>query len=137
MEFETAAIIRDRLAALSHVQAHQGINPRGIEEADVFAVEQKGGITCVQVFFFRTGQNWGNRSYFPRADKSIEAPEVLGSFLAQFYDDKPCPRHDPAEPRDRGMRTCCRTRWSSSPGIVWTSPFRSAAARRTWWSTPR
>jgi excinuclease ABC subunit C len=92
MEFETAAIIRDRLAALSHVQAHQGINPRGIEEADVFAVEQKGGITCVQVFFFRTGQNWGNRSYFPRADKSIDAAEVLGSFLAQFYDDKPCPR---------------------------------------------
>ncbi|HSO46752.1 MAG TPA: excinuclease ABC subunit UvrC [Rhizobiaceae bacterium] len=92
LEFETAAMMRDRLAALSHVQAHQGINPRGIEEADVFAVEQKGGITCVQVFFFRTGQNWGNRSYFPRADKSIDAPEVLGAFLAQFYDDKPCPR---------------------------------------------
>ncbi len=92
LEFETAALMRDRLAALSHVQAHQGINPRGIEEADVFAVEQKGGITCVQVFFFRTGQNWGNRSYFPRADKSIDAPEVLGAFLAQFYDDKPCPR---------------------------------------------
>jgi excinuclease ABC subunit C len=92
LEFETAAVIRDRLSALSHVQAHQGINPRGVEDADVFAVEQKGGITCVQVFFFRTGQNWGNRSYFPRADKSIDAPEVLGAFLAQFYDDKPCPR---------------------------------------------
>ena len=92
LEFETAAIIRDRLAALSHVQAHQGINPRGVAEADVFAIEQKAGITCVQVFFFRTGQNWGNRSYFPRADKSIEAAEVLGAFLAQFYDDKPCPR---------------------------------------------
>ncbi len=92
LEFETAGIIRDRLAALSHVQAHQGINPRGIEEADVFAVEQKGGISCVQVFFFRTGQNWGNRSYFPRADKSFEAGEVLAAFIAQFYDDKPCPR---------------------------------------------
>ncbi len=92
LEFETAGIIRDRLAALSHVQAHQGINPRGIEEADVFAIEQKGGISCVQVFFFRTGQNWGNRSYFPRADKSFEAGEVLAAFLAQFYDDKPCPR---------------------------------------------
>jgi excinuclease ABC subunit C len=92
LEFETAAVIRDRLSALSHVQAHQGINPRGVEDADVFAIEQKGGITCVQVFFFRTGQNWGNRSYFPRADKSIDAPEVLGAFLAQFYDDKPCPR---------------------------------------------
>ena len=92
LEFETAAIIRDRLAALSHVQAHQGINPRGVADADVFAIEQKAGITCVQVFFFRTGQNWGNRSYFPRADKSIEAAEVLGAFLAQFYDDRPCPR---------------------------------------------
>ncbi len=70
--------IRDRLAALSHVQAHQGINPRGIEEADVFAVHQKGGITCVQVFFFRTGQNWGNRAYFPRADKSIDAAGGAG-----------------------------------------------------------
>ena len=92
LDFETAAIYRDRLSALSHVTAHQGINPRGIDEADVFAVEQKDGMTCVQVFFFRTGQNWGNRSYFPRADKSYEPGEVLGSFLTQFYDDRPCPR---------------------------------------------
>ena len=92
LDFETAAIYRDRLSALSHVQAHQGINPRGVDEADVFAVTQKGGMTCIQVFFFRTGQNWGNRAYFPRADKSYEAAEVLGAFLSQFYDDKPCPR---------------------------------------------
>ncbi|MFZ1815734.1 MAG: excinuclease ABC subunit UvrC [Rhizobiaceae bacterium] len=92
LDFETAAIYRDRLTALSHVQTHQGINPQGIEEADVFAIEQKAGMTCIQVFFFRTGQNWGNRAYFPRADKSIEAQEVLGAFLAQFYDDRPCPR---------------------------------------------
>ena len=92
LEFETAAAYRDRLAALSHVQAHQGINPRGVDEADVFAVEQKGGQTCIQVFFFRTGQNWGNRAYFPRADNSLEAGEVLGAFLTQFYDDKPCPK---------------------------------------------
>ena len=92
LDFEAAAVYRDRLAALSHVQAHQGINPAGVSEADVFAVEQKGGMTCIQVFFFRTGQNWGNRAYFPRADKSLEAGEVLGAFLAQFYDDKPCPR---------------------------------------------
>ncbi|MEZ5872590.1 MAG: excinuclease ABC subunit UvrC [Nitratireductor sp.] len=92
LDFETAAIYRDRLSALSHVQAHQGINPRGVDEADVFAVTQKGGMTCIQVFFFRTGQNWGNRAYFPRADKSYEAGEVLGAFLSQFYDDKPCPR---------------------------------------------
>jgi excinuclease ABC subunit C len=92
LDFETAAIYRDRLSALSHVQGHQGINPRGIEEADVFAVAQKDGQSCVQVFFFRTGQNWGNRAYFPRADKSFEPGEVLEAFLAQFYDDKPPPR---------------------------------------------
>jgi len=92
LEFETAAVYRDRLAALSHVQSHQGINPRSVEEADVFAVHQEGGQTCIQVFFFRTGQNWGNRAYFPRADKSLEPAEVLGAFIAQFYDNKPAPR---------------------------------------------
>jgi excinuclease ABC subunit C len=92
LEFERAAITRDRLAALSAVQSHQGINPRGVEEADVFAVHQAGGFSCVEVFFFRTGQNWGNRAYFPKADRSVAAGEVLGAFVAQFYDDKPCPR---------------------------------------------
>jgi excinuclease ABC subunit C len=91
MEFERAAIYRDRLAALSAIQSHQGINPRGVEEADVFAVHQDGGFTCIEVFFFRTGQNWGNRAYFPKADRSLGAGEVLGAFLAQFYDDKPAP----------------------------------------------
>jgi excinuclease ABC subunit C len=92
LDFERAAVTRDRLAALSAIQAHQGINPRGIEEADVFAVHQEGGFACIEVFFFRTGQNWGNRAYFPRADRTLSAGEVLGAFLAQFYDDKPCPR---------------------------------------------
>src|ERR1700720_1472908 len=92
LDFEHAAIYRDRLAALSAVQAHQGINPRNVEEADVFAVHQDGGFSCVEVFFFRTGQNWGNRAYFPRADRSVGPGEVLGAFLGQFYDDKPCPR---------------------------------------------
>jgi len=92
LDFERAAIYRDRLAALSAVQSHQDINPRGVEEADVFAVHQEGGFNCVEVFFFRTGQNWGNRAYFPKADRSLTAGEVLGAFLAQFYDDKPCPR---------------------------------------------
>jgi excinuclease ABC subunit C len=92
LEFERAAIYRDRLAALSAVQSHQGINPRGVEEADVFAVHQAGGFNCVEVFFFRTGQNWGNRAYFPKADRSLAPGEVLGAFLAQFYDDKPVPR---------------------------------------------
>src|SRR5690242_6486187 len=92
LDFERAAIYRDRLAALSAIQSHQGVNPRGVEEADVFAVHQQGGFSCVEVFFFRTGQNWGNRAYFPKADRSLAAGEVLGAFLAQFYDDKPCPR---------------------------------------------
>ncbi|MBV1696928.1 MAG: excinuclease ABC subunit UvrC [Hyphomicrobiales bacterium] len=92
LDFERAAIYRDRLAALSAIQAHQGVNPRGVEEADVFALHQQGGFACVEVFFFRTGQNWGNRAYFPKADRSISAGEILGAFLAQFYDDKPCPR---------------------------------------------
>ncbi|QDG76489.1 excinuclease ABC subunit UvrC [Labrenzia sp. PHM005] len=92
LEFERAAIYRDRLAALSHVQAHQGINPQTVEEADVFAIHQEGGQSCVQVFFFRTGQNWGNRAYFPKADKSWDEADILESFLAQFYDDKPAPK---------------------------------------------
>jgi excinuclease ABC subunit C len=92
LDFERAAIYRDRLAALSTITSHQGINPRTLEEADVFAVHQAGGYTCVEVFFFRTGQNWGNRAYFPKADRALGAGEVLDAFLAQFYDDKPPPR---------------------------------------------
>ncbi|EJC73227.1 excinuclease ABC subunit UvrC [Rhizobium hidalgonense] len=92
LDFERAAIYRDRLAALSHVQSHQGINPAGVEEADVFAIHHEGGISCIQVFFFRTGQNWGNRAYFPKADPQLSGAEVLNAFLAQFYDDKPVPK---------------------------------------------
>lgn len=92
LDFERAAVYRDRLSALSHVQSHQGINPKSVSEADVFAVYQKDGMTCIQVFFFRTGQNWGNRAYFPRADKSLEPGEILGAFLGQFYDSRPCPK---------------------------------------------
>ena len=102
LEFERAAALRDRLAALSAVQGTQGINPRSVEEADVFAIHQEGGATCVQVFFFRTGQNWGNHALYPRADRALGPAEVLEAFLAQFYEDKPCPRlillsHDIAE----------------------------------------
>jgi excinuclease ABC subunit C len=92
LEFEQAAKFRNRLWALAHVTADQSINPEGIEEADVFAAHQDNGQTCIQVFFFRTGQNWGNRAYFPRADRSFEVGDILDSFIAQFYDDKPVPR---------------------------------------------
>jgi excinuclease ABC subunit C len=92
LEFEQAAKYRNRLWALAHVTADQAINPDGIEEADVFAAHQEAGQTCIQVFFFRTGQNWGNRAYYPKADKSLAVEDVLDSFIAQFYDDKPVPR---------------------------------------------
>jgi excinuclease ABC subunit C len=92
LDFETAAKLRNRLWALAHVTSDQVINPEGVEEADIFAATQEGGNTCVQVFFFRVGQNWGNRAYFPKADRSLSVEEVLDSFIAQFYDDKPVPR---------------------------------------------
>jgi excinuclease ABC subunit C len=92
LDFEQAARYRDRIAAMSHVTAQQGINPQTFTEADVFGLAQDGGMTCVQVFFFRAGQNWGNRAYFPRADRSVTESEVLSAFLAQFYEDKPAPR---------------------------------------------
>lgn len=91
MDFETAAIYRDRLAALSHIQSQQGINPHTVIEADVFSLYQQEGQTCIQVFFFRTGQNWGNRAYFPKADETLDPGFVLESFITQFYDDKPSP----------------------------------------------
>ena len=91
-DYERAASFRDRMTALSHIQSRQGINPVSVKEADVFAAHQEAGQTCIQVFFFRTGNNWGNRAYFPRADKSLPVEEVLESFVAQFYDDKPPPK---------------------------------------------
>lgn len=89
LEFERAARLRDRIAALSAIQGAQGINPKTVEEADVFAIVEQAGQFCVEIFFFRTYQNWGNRAYFPRADRSLKPAEVLEAFLAQFYSDKP------------------------------------------------
>ncbi|MES2895399.1 MAG: excinuclease ABC subunit UvrC [Pseudomonadota bacterium] len=92
MEFERAARLRDRIRALASVAQETQVNPETIEEADVFALHAEVGQACVQVFFFRAGQNWGNRAYFPRVDKSDEDPDVMSAFLGQFYDDKPIPR---------------------------------------------
>ncbi|HVI32640.1 excinuclease ABC subunit UvrC [Phenylobacterium sp.] len=92
MEFERAARLRDRIRALASIAQEQQINPETVDEADVFALHAEGGQACVQVFFFRAGQNWGNRAYFPRVDKSDEDPDVMGAFLGQFYDDKPIPK---------------------------------------------
>ncbi|WP_126975438.1 excinuclease ABC subunit UvrC [Frigidibacter oleivorans] len=92
MEFERAAALRDRIRALTNVQSSQGINPRGVAEADVVALHMEGGQACVQVFFIRAHQNWGNRDFYPRTGAGAEEPEVLQAFLAQFYDDKEPPR---------------------------------------------
>jgi excinuclease ABC subunit C len=92
MDFEAAAKLRDRLRAMSHIQASQGINPATFEEADLFAAYSEGGHTCIQVFFFRAGQNWGNRPYFPRHTSDLSLAEVLESFVGQFYDERTAPR---------------------------------------------
>lgn len=85
LEFEVAAQYRDRIRALTRVQARQDINMQGIGEADVIAAHQEGGVTCIQVFFFRTGANYGNRSYFPSQARDSELVDIIEAFIAQFY----------------------------------------------------
>ena len=92
MEFERAAALRDRIRALTQVQSAQGINPRGVIEADVIALHLTGGQACVQVFFIRANQNWGNQDFFPRVGPDVEEAEVLEAFIGQFYDSKDPPR---------------------------------------------
>ena len=91
LDFERAAALRDRIRAMSHIRSTQGINPSTFEDADVFAAFMQGGNTCIQVFFFRSGQNWGNRPYFPKAAAELSPGEVLGAFVAQFYDERQAP----------------------------------------------
>ena len=92
LDFERAARMRDRLKAMSQIQSSQGVNPSTFDEADLFAAYSEGGHTCIQVFFFRAGQNWGNRPYFPRHASDMELPEILESFIGQFYDERTAPR---------------------------------------------
>ncbi|MBN8188440.1 excinuclease ABC subunit UvrC [Salipiger thiooxidans] len=92
MEFERAAALRDRIRALTQVQTVQGINPRSVAEADVIALHMENGQACVQVFFIRANQNWGNKDYYPRVGEDVEAAEVLEAFVGQFYDTKEPPR---------------------------------------------
>jgi excinuclease ABC subunit C len=92
MDFEAAAKLRDRLKAMSHIQSSQGVNPSTFVEADLFAAYSEGGHTCIQVFFFRAGQNWGNRPYFPRHASDLPLAEVLESFVGQFYDERTAPK---------------------------------------------
>ncbi|MFI4934374.1 MAG: excinuclease ABC subunit UvrC [Caulobacterales bacterium] len=92
LEFERAARLRDRIRALSSVAQETTVNPETLEEADVFALHAEGGQACVQVFFFRAGQNWGNRAYFPRVDKADADAEVMSAFIGQFYEERPIPK---------------------------------------------
>ncbi|MEO1732308.1 MAG: excinuclease ABC subunit UvrC [Pseudomonadota bacterium] len=92
MEFERAAALRDRIRALTSVQTAQGINPRGVTEADIVALHMESGQACVQVFFIRANQNWGNRDFYPRAGIDVSAAEVMEAFLGQFYDRQDPPR---------------------------------------------
>ncbi len=91
LDYEAAARLRDRIRAMSHVQLNQGINPSTFTDADVFAAFNQGGETCIQVFFFRAGQNWGNRPYFPRHPREMPTGEVLEAFIGQFYDERTAP----------------------------------------------
>lgn len=104
MEFEKAAVLRDRIRALTQVQQSQGINPRGVAEADVIALHMEGGQACVQVFFIRANQNWGNRDFYPRTGAGAGPGEVLQAFVGQFYDQKDPPRlillSDPLDEQD-------------------------------------
>ncbi len=92
MEFERAAALRDRIRALTQVQSAQGINPQGVTEADVIALHVEGGQACVQVFFIRSNQNWGNRDYFPRLGGEEDAAEIMQAFVGQFYTSREAPR---------------------------------------------
>lgn len=92
MEFERAAALRDRIKALTQVQTTQGINPKGVSEADIIGLHMSDGQACVQVFFIRSGQNWGNHDYYPRIGDDVDAAEVLEAFIGQFYDQRDPPR---------------------------------------------
>ncbi|HEY0600480.1 excinuclease ABC subunit UvrC [Brevundimonas sp.] len=92
MDYEQAARVRDRIRALSAISMENSVSAEGVAEADVFALHSDGGQACVQVFFYRAGQNWGGRAYFPRVDRSDTDAEILAAFLGQFYEDRPVPR---------------------------------------------
>ena len=102
LEFERAAVLRDRIRALAHIQSHQSIALPSIDEADIFAAHGEGGQVCIEVFFLRAGQNLGNRAYFPAHVRELDEPEVLSAFIGQFYESRPAPKliltsHDVAE----------------------------------------
>ena len=138
LEFEHAAVLRDRINALSHVRAHQDINVQGITDADVIALHQEGGQACVQVFFFRDGRNYGNRAFFPSQSKAVEPAEVLAAFVGQFYDRVTPPKlillsDKPVEPALLGEALSVRA--SASRAFwrgAWPKAHRTASCSKAW-----
>ena len=158
LEFERAAVLRDRIRALAHIQSHQSITLPSIDEADIFAAHAEGGQVCVQVFFLRAGQNLGNRAYFPSHTKDLDAPAVLSAFIGQFYEARQAPQADPDQPRRRRTRAagkragahgrpqgrdppsqarrpegCARPGRRSMPARRWRGAWPSAARSASCW----
>jgi excinuclease ABC subunit C len=131
MEFERAASLRDRIKALTQVQTAQGINPRTVTEADIVALYMENGQACVQVFFIRAGQNWGNRDFYPRVGEDVEEAEVLEAFLGQFYDNKEPPRQVILSHEIENTDLMAR-RWRASAAARWSCWCPCGAKRRNW-----
>ena len=121
MDFELAAVYRDRLRALTYIQGSQAIHAEGLGDADMFALACKGGTMCIQAFFIRGGQNWGHRSFFPAHTADVPEEEVLASFLVQFYEEVPPPRLILVDRDAAGGRAARRGAVASAPGARWRS----------------
>jgi len=130
-DFEKAAQLRDRIKALSTIQSKQDINLEGVGDADVMALAQHEGKTCVQVFFFRGGQNYGNRAYFPRHDVEETVEDILANFMAQFYENKPVPKeiYVSDEPSERVLLEEALATRRDQGKIVISKPSRGARKR--------
>ena len=131
-DYERAASFRDRLTALSNVQSHQGINPQNVKDADVFAAHQEAGQTAIQVFFFRTGNNWGNRAYFPRADKIALRGRGARILRRPVLRRQAAAEARPAVPRDRGPAIARRGLVACAPATRSGSRRRSVARSASW-----
>lgn len=130
LDFETAAKYRDRIRALTSIQSAQDINVEGVKDADVMAISQTGGRSCIQVFFFRAGQNYGNHSYFPRHQDGEEPARILGVFMAQFYENKPVPKeiYISQEIEEKALLEDALS-FKSGHKVVITSPARGTKKR--------
>ena len=130
MNFELAAVYRDRLRALTYVQGSQAIHAERLGDADLFALACKGGTMCIQAFFIRGGQNWGHRSFFPAHTNDVPEDEVLQSFLVQFYEEVPPPRLILTDRRAARGRSALPRPFRRGPSARSRSRRRSAATRR-------